>query len=469
MKNYLIPHFMYKRFGDKYLVTTDIGSWTFISRKELIELERGKLGKELLDKLEKSLIVVTDDNAEKVKDKKHRSYWYRSNGTSLHIIIPTLRCNFSCRYCYAFRRTEDQKGFDMTPEIADAAVDFIFQSPAPSIAVEFSGGEPALNFDIVKRVILKVEEKNKEYDKEIDFAFVTNGSLLDDEKVDFLIKHKVGICFSFDGPRMLNDYHRFFTVDRKKSVYDMVVSKIKWIREEKKYSRIFAIPVITKHSFKYWKEIIDEYIKLGLKVYRFKYLSFFGFASNLNTWKDLGYTPEEFVKYWKETVEYLIELNKKGIRVAENILLILLSKLIGKQDPGFAEMQTPCGAVTGQIVYNYDGKIYTCDEARTLPEFAIGNVMTSTYEEVLQHPTTKAMIEASSLVESCYDCPYHPFCGVCPLENYNINGTFVANIPNSYRCKIHKAMFDFTFDKLAHDEEFRKIAESWIKKGFNQK
>ncbi len=461
-KNYIIPFFRHKKFGDKYLISTDNGAWTFLTKEELIELNSGRLSNKLYKKLENDLIIITELNKDEWNKKNYDSHWYRGNGTSLHIFIPTLRCNFTCKYCYAYRQTEDAKGYDMTPEIADAAVDFAFQSPAPFIVFEFSGGEPLLRFDIVKRIIERAETLKKKTGKMLDFALVTNGSLLDKEKFEFLKKHRVGICFSLDGPKELHDLHRKFTLHPQKSTYEEVVKKIKWLKEEEKYPFVFAIPVITRYSFKYWKEIIDEYVKLGIKVYRFKYISFFGFASNYKVWQELGYKPEEFIEYWKKTINYLLELNKKGIKEAENITLNILRKLIGKRDPGYAEMQTPCGATIGQIVYNYDGYIYPCDEARTLPHFKIGHVLKDRYWDVLQHPITRTMIAASSLVESCYNCPYYPWCGVCPLENYKMHGTFIVNVPNSYRCKIHKSMFDFIFDKLANDPEFYNIVKSWI-------
>lgn len=372
-----------------------------------------------------------------------------------------MRCNFTCKYCYAYRRGEDEKGYDMTDETLNKTVDFIFKTPAKSIAIEFSGGEPLLRFDLVKKAVLKAEELKEETGKEVDYAVVTNAVYLDKEKLDFLRKYKIGVCLSFDGVKKVHDYHRKITKDPKKSTYEIVKKKIKWLKEEEEYPYVFAIPVITDHSFKYWKEIIDEYIELDINVYRFKYISHFGFASQQKVWKDLSYNPEKFIKFWKHTIEYLVELNKKGVKATENILTYILKKLI-QQDPGFAEMQIPCGATIGQIVYDYDGSIYPCDEARTMSEFKIGSVHESSYRDVITHSTTKAMVSTSSLVESCYNCSYYPFCGICPLELYKMDGTFISNIPSSYRCKIHKSMFDFVFEEIEKDDDFEGMMEDLI-------
>lgn len=462
MKTFDVPFYRYKRFGDKYLVTVDNGAWVFLSKSELLELESKNLDDSLLSKLEDALIIKTPDNIDEFDDKHFRSHWYRGNGTSLHIMIPTLRCNHTCKYCYAFRKTEDSKGYDMDKKTAEAAVDFVFQSPAKNLVIEFSGGEPLLRFDIIKHIINKANLLKKKTGKELGFALVTNGSLLDEEKFEFLKANRVGICFSLDGPKELHDYQRKIN-DPTKSSYEEVVSKIKWLKNQKKYRFVFAIPVITKKSLEKWDKIIDEYVKLGIPVYRFKYLSHFGFASNKKVWGELGYSSEEFIAAWKKTLNYILELNKKGVRELENFTLNILRKLLAPLDPGFAEMQAPCGAVIGQLVYNYDGNIYPCDEARTFPDLKLGRFDEISYSEALEHPITQTMISSSSLVESCYNCVYYPFCGTCPLETYKMKGCFITNIPNSYRCRIHKEMFDYIFGLLSKDEDFLRIAKDWVR------
>ena len=432
-----------------------------MNRSEFLKFHSDSLDEDLFKKLEGKNIIATKKNKLDIEDKKFKNDWYRGNGNSLHIIIPTLRCNFTCKYCYAYRRGEDDHGYDMTDETLDKTVDFIFKTPANSIAIEFSGGEPLLRFDLVKRAVLRAEKLKEETGKIIDYAIVTNAVFLDEEKLKFIRKYQIGICLSFDGVKEVHDFHRKITKDPKKSTYEIVKKKMKWLKEDKKYPFVFAIPVITNYSFKKWKGIIDEYIKLDLNVYRFKYISHFGFASEKKVWKDLSYDPEDFVKFWKRTIMYIIKLHKNGVKTTENILTYILRKLI-QQDPGFAEMQIPCGATIGQIVYDYDGSIYPCDEARTMPEFKIGSVHESSYRDVLTHSTTKAMVSSSSLVESCYNCAYYPFCGVCLLELYKMDGTFISNIPNSYRCKIHKSMFDFVFEELEKDDDFEELMEALI-------
>src|SRR5947208_12264877 len=86
--------------------------------------------------------------------------------TKLHIFVVTLRCDHSCHYCQVSRQTVNKGEYDMTPEMADRAVDLMLESPSPYITLEFQGGEPLLAFDLIKYVVSiakpRAADKNKE-------------------------------------------------------------------------------------------------------------------------------------------------------------------------------------------------------------------------------------------------------------------------------------------------------------------
>jgi sulfatase maturation enzyme AslB (radical SAM superfamily) len=77
--------------------------------------------------------------------------------TNLHIFVVTLRCDHSCPYCQVSRQSESKGEFDMTTEMADKSLDFVFMSPNPAIKIEFQGGEPLLNFEMVRYVVLEAK------------------------------------------------------------------------------------------------------------------------------------------------------------------------------------------------------------------------------------------------------------------------------------------------------------------------
>src|SRR5207237_53818 len=117
-------------------------------------------------------------------------------------------CNETCVYCHASRADMDAVQTDMTPEVAEKTVDFVLQSTNPSVTIEFQGGEPLVNFPVVQRVIEYALERNKTVGKQLEFTMVSNLSLMDDAKLEYLMKHKVQICTSIDGPEHLHDKQR---------------------------------------------------------------------------------------------------------------------------------------------------------------------------------------------------------------------------------------------------------------------
>ena len=143
---------------------------------------------------------------------------------------------------------------------------------------------------------------------------------------------------------------------------------------------------------------------------------------------------------------------------------IMLHKILRSTDPNYLEMRSPCGAVTGQLAYGPDGKIYTCDEGRMIGEglFCVGDAKMDSYKEVLGSPTALSMINAS-ITDSlfCDTCAYKPWCGVCPVMNYAEQGSLIGDIVNTPRHKIFLAQFDWIFMRLQIEED-AQILRSWV-------
>ncbi len=436
MKKYVTNHFLIKAFEGKKLLTTDHGSFVMLTNDEFKKIGDKKLPPPLEKKLYDAGILLDLKKSCEVeialRNKKH----YLFKGASLHIIVPTLRCNLSCIYCHASKKPANKKEYDMDEKTAKKTVDFIFQTPAKSIGIEFQGGEPLLNFEIIKYITSYAKRKNVKEKKQIHFSIVTNLTLMTEEKMRYLINENISICTSLDGPKKIHDKNR-------PRSYDQVIYWIKKINKEykakKSIQRISALITTTKNSLPYVKEIIDEYQKLGFNAVHLRYLNNLGDARP--EWKNISYTPEEFLKYWDEGINHISTLRKKGVIMYERGYEIFNSKINRITDPGYLDIRSPCGAVIGQILYNYNGKIYTCDEGRSVGDdiFVVGNVHKNTYKEVTTSPNCINMINASTLETlPCDACAYKPFCGVCPVCNYGETGSLIAQTPNTSRCKIHK-------------------------------
>ena len=184
----------------------------------------------------------------------------------------------------------------------------------------------------------------------------------------------------------------------------------------------------TRDTLPKWKEVVDTYVGLGCRALFLRPVDPFGFADM--TGGRVEYPRSEYMAFYRSAVDYMLELNAKGVQVLERFAAIFLTKILGGEDPNFLDIRSPCGAGIGQVAYNYDGKIFTCDEGRMLHEmgdstFLLGEVGKTSYREVMGHETVRALAIASNLEAQpdCVNCTYQAYCGVCPVHNHKTQGS----------------------------------------------
>jgi len=463
---YILNFYRSYSFGkDKNLITTDHGAWVLLNDEEFRALRSGRIkdNPELFVALKEKGIIVTPDNVENIVRTYRRRYRFLFKGPILHILTPTLRCNMNCIYCHSLPKHPQEKGWDMDEDTARAIVDFILTSPADFLTIEFQGGEMLLNFDIVKFVIEYAEKKAREKNKKIGFNIVTNITLMSEEILEFFKKHHiVGISTSFDGPKEVHDKNRKYLSGR--GTYDDVVYWIKRINDEfGRYFSLSAMSTITRYSLPYYKEIVDEFYELGFRRIWPRFLNILGNADA--HWKKIGYPADEYLKFYKNMLDYIMKMNKAGKRMIEVYSYSLSNKILSEYPMNNVDMWSPCGAGIGQLLYNHNGDIFTCDEAKILgDEFKLGNVRENTIEEVIKHPTVISMMNISSKFPLiCDNCPFSPYCFVCPVHFYKTQGNIVPKLAGEFRCKIQKEMIKTVFQKILFSKDERKIFLDWMK------
>lgn len=456
----------FKKLKDNYLITNDIGNYFFLSPSLFKQYLEGSLDKkgEVYQILEKKEFIGDSlDKENLVRNYRKRSAFLFS-GPSLHIIVATLRCNYNCIYCQANSRNLKEKGYDMDIETAKKVVDTIFCTSNDFITIEFQGGEPLVNWPAVKFIVEYAKKKNKKAGKTLFITLVTNLSLLTEERYRFLVKNRIIFCTSLDGPEELHNQNRPWSGGSSYEATTKWIEKIK-ARQKKDIDlyHISALLTVSRFSLKYSKEIIDTYRKFGFSGIHLRPLSFLGLSGTMRS--RIGYSVKEFMEYWRETMDYIIDLNLKGESFTERGSKIMLQKILTDSDPGFLDLRSPCGAGIGQMLYNYNGKVYTCDEGRMLGNdtFLIGNVHKNNYREMISHETVKSLCVAS-LLESlpCDNCAYKPYCGVCPVLNYALYGDIFTSLPGNTRCQLYQGMLDYLFEKL-QNKKIAEVFENWVK------
>lgn len=450
---------LYDRKKEIYLLTIDSGDFVFVNLSSFQQLKRGKIiDEKTYNVFLENGIILNEDNFDLIVNKFKNRYSFLDFGTSLHIVIPTHRCNLACSYCFASAKEIDdfEEGNDLNEETAKKIVDFIMKSPSFGITIEFQGGEAMARFDILQVMVLHAKKLNKTLKKDLIFSVVTNMTLMTDEKAEWLIDNKVSICTSLDGPKHVHDKNRFIKVKNGEEVgtFEKVIYWIKRINELYKTkninSNVSILPTISRYSLSFYKEIIDLYISLGVKIIDIRSLTFVGRVLDSDEEKKILVPFNEFNIFYKNCLEYLNELGGKGVFLRERMKDLYETKILLKK-PGFhTDFENPCGAATGQLTYHSDGNIYTCNEGLGREEFKLGNVFKDTWTDVFKRDETSKGI-LNSMLESnvkCDRCIFKPYCGTCMVENYYHFGKF-----NFYPTKTQKHHLTVTqsrriFDKI---------------------
>jgi uncharacterized protein len=445
------------------LLTNDFGDWVFVSQDEFGALARGQFaeGSALFTRLAAKNFVRSKLDVEKTVERVRRKKRFLNYGPNLHILVVTLRCNETCVYCHASRADMDAVHTDMTPEIAEKSVDLVLQSTSPSVTIEFQGGEPLVNFPVVKHIIEYALARNRAYGKQLEFTMVSNLAMMDETKLAYLVENKLQICTSIDGPEALHTKQRVLIGGNSHR------EAAKWIeRINKAYIDLGLDPTLyhveallttTREALKYPKEIVDTYYNLGCRAIFLRPVDPFGFAGK--TAKVVEYDRAAYRDFYRTAVEHILDKNRKGEQVLERYASIFLTKILGDDEPNFLDIRSPGGSAIGQLAYSYDGKIFTSDEGRMMAEtgesmFHIGDVQTSKYRDLMKHPTVRALVMASirEVQPDCVNCTYSPYCGIQPEHNHRSLGSIFGRARESTICSVHKGIQDYLFEKFREND-----------------
>ena len=360
---------------------------------------------------------------------------------------------------------------DMTRETAEKSVDMILRSTSPDVTIEFQGGEPLVNFPVVKHLVEYAREKNRAVGKTLEFTMVSNFSLLDEEKLAWLLDNKVQLCTSIDGPAALHDKQRKLPGGSAHEVATKWIARINQAYRERGLDEtlyhVEALLTTTRATLDHPVEVVDQYVGLGCKALFLRPLDPFGFVDK--TGPKLEYPRAEYLAFYRKAVDHMIELNKQGTQILERYAAIFLTKILTGEDPNFLDIRSPGGPGIGQLAYSYDGTIFTCDEGRMLHEqgddtFRLGHVATSSYRDIVGHETVRALLLASQMESrpDCVNCAYVPYCGVPPVHSHKTQGTIFGRMRESSLCAVHKGIQDYLFEKLGEgDPATLEIFRRW--------
>lgn len=456
-KEFSIIPFNSSIIKDKYLVSNVLGKWDFLDKEEFNLLSSLQItkGTPLFIRLQEKGLLLDSSNIIKLIDDYRNLNANLFKDTALHIGVVTTRCNLNCYYC----QTNSPDPQDMDYNVARRILDYIFTVKSQHINLEFQGGEPLLNWPVLSFIIENARKFSAHRD--LNISLVTNATLLDEDKMKFLVENHVDICVSLDGPKSIHDKNRIYKDGT--GTYNKAMENIKKLKN-KFNKKVDLLLTITRSSFGHSKEIINEYIGLGQECISLRAVNKLGRACN--NWLKLGYSPEEFNGFYKNTMDYILELNKKGIFIAERMARVMSQKIFFSQDPGYVDLMNPCGAGRATMVYMPDGSCYPCDEARMGGEdmFKLGNILNEEYEDIVKKDTLRHFLQVSLVNLWNYNCVFSPWSGTCPVVNYYLQKNMVPKICCSPINKVMNYQFRYIFEKILEDKESIEIFKSWVRR-----
>ena len=461
----LLP-FYFTRILEKEVLVNEIGDMLILpsgSVKDIIEKKLNE-SNELYKTLHANFFIsdeilhpLFEVYASRLAAKKRNL----ESRASLHIFVLTLRCNQNCSYCQASSRDVDSCFVSMSKHTMAKAVDLMFQSDSDNITMEFQGGEPSLEFDLIKYGVYRALSINEKVKKDLSIVLCTNCISLTDELLTFCKEHSILISSSLDGPKELHDKNR-----GKVGSYEKVIAGFQKVRQILGKDALSALMTTSVYSLNYPKEIVDEYIQQGFSGIFIRSLNPYGQAIDGTNWDK--YT-NDFIIFYKKALDYIISINEKGYYFREEFAAIILRKMLTPTDGGFVDLLSPSGVVNSVIVYHYDGNVYCSDESRMLSEmgdytFMLGSV-DDEYESLVYGDKIKeiANVWANECLAGCSDCAFKTYCGADPVRNYSTQHDMYGNRPHSNWCKKNKAIITYLIELIIERPQIvLPIFKKWI-------
>ncbi len=375
-------------------------------------------------------LLYTEDIYEKYVDPNAQNI---VKALCLHIAHD---CNLQCKYCFASQGNYKGKSELMSFEVGKRSLEFLIENSGSrrNLEVDFFGGEPLMNFDVVKKLVKYGRELEKKYDKNFRFTLTTNGVLLDDDKMDFINEHMHNVVLSLDGRKEVNDNMRK-TLDNKGS-YDIIVPKFKKFIKKRGDKDYFVRGTFTSENLEFSKDVL-HYRDLGFEV-----------TSMEPVVADPKYSysiKEEhldtiFKEYEKLSKEY-IDIKKKGENFSFYHFVIDLT-----QGSCILRRVSGCGAGSYYMAVTPKGDLYPCHQFVDHEEFKMGDVFKGVINDEVREEFKRANIYTK---EECKGCWARFYCsGGCHANAYNSNGNILK--PDNIACEMEKKRIECAISVVAN-------------------
>jgi uncharacterized protein len=365
---------------------------------------------------------------------------------NIYLVI-SQGCNISCSYCYAKGGDFGKGQMLMKSGTMEKALERLLPLSEKRCNISFFGGEPLLNFDLMKETVAYGKRLSREMGMELTYSITTNGTIFDEEIISFFREHITYASVSLDGNKTVNDAHRTFREGR--GIHDAVVENIKKLKEAGiRFGINATVSPDTVHTL---KETV-------------RYLSCLG-ATNVRVmpviprdnagWKGdpLNTLVEGLKAAYIESLEMVFEGRKPLL--TEHLYRVVSNVVDSRR------LTLPCSAGEGILAVAANGEIYACDHFVGIDDYYMGNVFDDAIPDERFHEVRTRVSDNS--VESrkrCRECRVKDICGgECHARSFMLTGDI--STPSPDHCAVIKGVADaltpIVTDGLRSEEKRKRL------------
>lgn len=366
---------------------------------------------EIMELAAEDMLFTPDVYRDYIIDFKKRSTVVKA--LCLHIAHD---CNLACKYCFAEEGEYHGRRALMSFEVGKKALDFLVANSGNrvNLEVDFFGGEPLMNWQVVKDLVLYGRSIEKEHNKKFRFTLTTNGILLNDDILEFANREMGNIVLSIDGRKEINDLMRPHRGGQ--GSYDEIVPKFQKVAESRHQMNYYVRGTFTRNNLDF-SEDVKHLAELG-----FQQISVEPVVAQPTD--DYALRDEDIPKLLEEydkLAKYYLEKRKAGKPF--NFFHFMIDLEGG---PCVAKRLSGCGSGTEYLAVTPWGDLYPCHQFVGNEDFLLGNVDEGIVRTDIRDEFKCCNVYAK---EKCKDCFAKFYCsGGCAANSYNFHG----NINDAY-------------------------------------
>ncbi len=368
---------------------------------------------------EAGTLFTEDTYKESVIDFKKRKTVVKA--LCLHIAHD---CNLACRYCFAEEGEYHGRRALMSYETGKQALDFLIANSGSrrNLEVDFFGGEPLMNWQVVKDLVKYGREQEKIHNKNFRFTLTTNGVLLNDEIMEFANKEMANVVLSIDGRKEVHDYMRPFR--KGKGSYDLIVPKFQKFAESRNQEKYYVRGTFTHNNLDFSKDVL-HLADLGFKQISVEPVVSLPDEPYAIKEEDIPVICAEYDKLAAEMVKRHREGNDF------NFFHFMIDLTGG---PCVYKRLSGCGSGTEYLAVTPWGDLYPCHQFVGEDGFLLGNVFEGIKNTDLVDEFKCCNVYAK---EKCRNCFARFYCsGGCAANSYKFHGSI--NDAYDIGCELQK-------------------------------